>query len=106
MDDAAVEQHLDEIEASLDVSSAAGFASLRSRLKALAARQQEVTPEDVLAVSRDQLSPDIAATRRYQTLQALVNCTRRSLLPDPEIDEEQREAWLAEINDLARRGIS
>ena len=106
MDDDAVEQHLEEIETSIDVRSAAGFASLRSRLKALVARQGEVTSADVLAVSRDQLSPDIAATRRYQTLQALMNCTRRSLLPDPEIDDSRREAWLAEINDLERRGIS
>ena len=88
------------------VTSAAGFASLRSRLKALAARKQDLTEEDVLAVAHDQLTPDIAATRRYQTLQALLNCTRRSLLPNPDIDDTHREAWLAELNELERRGIS
>ena len=36
-----------------------------------------------LVTIADRLTPDIARMRRYQELQALVNCTRRSLLPDP-----------------------
>ncbi|MEM9417636.1 MAG: ATP-binding protein [Planctomycetota bacterium] len=100
------EDELNHLDESISVSSAAGFASLRSRLKARATDAEPLTAEGVLAIARDQLTPDIAATRRYQTLQALVNCTRRSLLPDPEVDEAQREAWLAEINELERRGIT
>ena len=42
---------------------------------------------------------------RYQTLQALVNCTRRSLLPDPDISAEQRELWQSEIRELERHGV-
>ena len=44
-------------------------------------------------------------TRRYQTLQALVNCTRRSLLPDPNVRQKDREAWQIEINRLEAMGI-
>lgn len=98
--------HVEQFDLAIDVTSAAGFAALRSRLKALAAQRDDLTEADVLAVARDQLSPDIAATRRYQTLQALLNCTRRSLLPNPDIDETHREAWLAELRDLEARGIS
>lgn len=64
--------------------SAAAFAALRSLLSArVRAAGRALAVEEVLAVARDLLPPDIEETRRYQTLQALVNCTRRSLLPDP-----------------------
>ena len=53
----------------------------------------------------DFIPPAIGATRRYQTLQALVNCTRRSLLPDPTVTADQRETWQAEIRALESRGI-
>ena len=49
--------------------------------------------------------PAIGLTRRYQTLQALVNCTRRSLLPEPDIDEEQRDLWREQLRQLELRGI-
>jgi AAA+ superfamily predicted ATPase len=58
--------------------SAASYASLRSRLKA----KKVKTYQDALAVLDDMIDPNIGDTRRYQTLQALVNCTRRSLLPE------------------------
>ena len=49
------------------------------------------TWRQIRAVLHDHLPPDIGPTRRYQTLQALVNCTRRSLLPDPDVTEATRE---------------
>ena len=58
--------------------SAAGFAALRSELKAKAKLQGtkgKLTMDEVIAVIEDLLPPAIGDTRRYQTLQALVNCT-------------------------------
>ncbi len=81
--------------------SAAAFASLRSELRA----EQPESNEQLLELIRDQLPPAIMQTRRYQTLQALVNCTRRSLLPDPGVTDEQRAAWEQEIFQLEREGI-
>ncbi|MCL4192860.1 MAG: ATP-binding protein [Thermoguttaceae bacterium] len=82
--------------------SAAAFASLRQHLKAV----EPETFDDVAAVVQDQIPPAIGLTRRYQTLQALVNCTRRSLLPDPTITEQDREAWQLELRQLEARGIA
>ena len=84
----------------------AGFAALRSELKAKASQSKGPLPlEQVLAVVNDLLPPAIEETRRYQTLQALTNCTRRSLLPDPLVKEEQRKEWAAELRLLEARGV-
>jgi hypothetical protein len=53
----------------------------------------------------DFITPAIGPTRRYQTLQALVNCTRRSLLPDPNVTDEERSGWEQEIRELELQGI-
>ncbi len=82
--------------------SAASFAELRSELYA---EGGELTTEQVLVRIQDQLQPDIGMTRRYQILQALKNCTRRSLLPDPGISEDDRAAWDMEIRELEAFGI-
>lgn len=85
--------------------SAAAFSSLRSELKA--ARElsgAELSAQQVGAIIADRLSPDIRAMRRYQELQALLNCTRRSLLPDPAISEDGRELWRRELQELERQG--
>jgi hypothetical protein len=82
----------------------AAYASMRAELKARAGTGI-LTLDEVLEVLRDYLSPDIGPARRYQTLQALLNCTRRSLLPDPDVTEEQRAEWAAEIRALERAGI-
>ncbi len=82
--------------------SAAAFASLRSQLKA----KECQTIEEVVAVVRDQIPPAIGLTRKYQTLQALVNCTRRSLLPNPDVTEEERENWQTELRRLEALGIN
>jgi len=83
-----------------DFSSAA-YAALRSQLKAS-------PPKDKAAlefVIKDFITPAIGPTRRYQTLQALVNCTRRSLLPDPQVTDEERARWEQEIRQLEIQGI-
>lgn len=86
--------------------STAGFAALRSELKAKAAQIKGLLPlEQVSAVVNDLLPPAIEDTRRYQTLQALTNCTRRSLLPKPDVTEEQRKEWAAELRLLEARGV-
>ncbi len=82
--------------------SAAAFASLRSQLKAKECKNME----EVVAVVKDQILPAIGQTRQYQTLQALVNCTRRSLLPNPDVTEEDRDKWQTEIRHLESLGIS
>ena len=81
--------------------SAAAFASLRANLKAKSCG----SIEEVAAVIHDLIPPNIGLTRRYQTLQALVNCTRRSLLPNPDVTDEEREAWQVEIRRLESLGI-
>lgn len=84
--------------------SAAAFASLRSHLKARAVGEP-LSFENIEGIVYDHILPPIELTRKYQTLQALSNCTRRSLLPDPEADETERQAWELEIRALEARGI-
>ena len=81
--------------------SAAAFASLRSLLLA----SEPKTWDEVEAVVHDLIPPAIGLTREYQTLQALVNCTRRSLLPDPTVTAEDRQAWEQRIRELEAHGI-
>jgi SpoVK/Ycf46/Vps4 family AAA+-type ATPase len=101
----SAEQLAKLVEATKSLSTA-GFAALRSELKARAARiGGSLTFQQALEVISDQLPPAIEETRRYQTLQALVNCTRRSLLPDPSVTDEQRQRWAAELRALEAKGI-
>jgi len=81
--------------------SSAGYAALRSQFKAIPPKDAD----ELKAIVHDFLQPAIKQTRRYQTLQALVNCTRRSLLPDPNISEEDRAQMEAEIRLLESMGI-
>jgi hypothetical protein len=81
--------------------SAAGFSALRSQIRAVPPK----SAEELKATIADFIQPAIGPTRRYQTLQALVNCTRRSLLPDPEVSDEQRALWEQEIRLLEAQGI-
>ncbi|MBL9137260.1 MAG: ATP-binding protein [Verrucomicrobiales bacterium] len=86
--------------------SAAAFASLRAQLRARSRRSgKALTFDEVVALISDMLSPAIEDTRRYQTLQALVNCTRRTLLPDPTVTDAQRQAWTTELRALEAKGI-
>jgi len=57
--------------------SSAAYASLRSSVKAEKCKNMN----DIFVVMDDLLMPDHLEVRRYQTLQALMNCTRKSLIP-------------------------
>ena len=98
---------IEKLDAELSpTTSAAAFASLRSDLKARRAMAGTALDADaVFAAVRDRLPPAIQQTRRYQELQALVNCTRRSLLPDPDVTDEQRAEWELELRALERLGV-
>ncbi len=84
--------------------SAASFASLRSDLEAAKNEVGELTVDDIVAVAADRILPNIGQIRHYQTLQALVNCTRKSLLPE-EYTPEIRESWMKQIAQLEAIGI-
>lgn len=85
----------EQVEKSLPAEySAASFASLRSYLKSLP--EVPKTSEEVIEIMSDFLPPNIGPTREYQTLQALVNCTRRCLLPGGKVDD----GWHKQIKRL------
>ncbi|MDE0398019.1 MAG: ATP-binding protein [Candidatus Poribacteria bacterium] len=90
--------------------SAASFASLRSDLEAailLKTNSQstgELTLDEIIAVAEDRILPNIGPIRQYQTLQALLNCTRKSLLPG-DYSPEIRESWIKQIAQLEAIGI-
>ncbi|MDA1050015.1 MAG: AAA family ATPase [Planctomycetota bacterium] len=100
-DHKALTEQLDDIVLAHDYSAAA-FAALRSQIKA----QKPTDHDAVLNIVRDIIPPAIGMTRRYQTLQALINCTRRSLLPVAEAANATREDWETEVRELERQGIS
>jgi SpoVK/Ycf46/Vps4 family AAA+-type ATPase len=89
---------------------AAAFAEVRSDLIATAelAKKDGLTASEIKAVIQDHIPPAVEKTRRYQKLQALVNCTRLSLLPEiaerSEL-EPKREAWRKELLQLEAEGI-
>ncbi|MCX8036165.1 MAG: ATP-binding protein [Candidatus Sumerlaeia bacterium] len=106
MDREPAPEELEKLNRATESYSAASFASLRSELRAKAAVKG--TPLDfaeIAAIFDDHIAPAITDTRRYQTLQALVNCTRRSLLPDPAAGPNERRAWEAEIRALEAKGV-
>ena len=78
---------------------------MRSELMAHAT-QGRLTLKRILEIAADHISPAIGDTRRYQTLQALMNCTRRSLLPNPRTGEEERKKWVQELKRLEAQGVS
>ena len=102
--DDAVEQLLKVTEG----YSAASFASLRSDLEAASILKQnadELTLEEIIAVAEDRILPNIGPIRQYQTLQALLNCTRKSLLPG-DYSPEIRESWIKRIAQLEAIGVT
>lgn len=100
------DDELDRLDSATRGYSAAAFASLRSELKARARRlERPLDFAEVLELVADNLPPAIEETRRYQTLQALINCTRRSLLPDPTVTDEQRRGWEEELRRLEAKGV-
>ena len=103
----------DSVEQLLKVTedySAASFASLRSDLEAaslLKTNSQttgELTIDEIIAVTEDRILPNIGPIRHYQTLQALLNCTRKSLLPG-DYSPEIRDSWVKQIAQLEAIGV-
>ena len=90
--------------------SAASFASLRSDLEAASLLKtnsqttDELTVDEIIAVAEDRILPNIGPIRQYQTLQALLNCTRKSLLPG-DYSPEIRESWVKQIAQLEAIGV-
>ena len=105
--DDAVEQLLKVTEG----YSAASFASLRSDLEAASILKEdsqatgELTLDEIIVVAEDRILPNIGPIRQYQTLQALLNCTRKSLLPG-DYSPEIRESWIKQIAQLEAIGVS
>jgi hypothetical protein len=87
--------------------SAAALASLRSELIAtkLLKKADFLSLEEILEVVNDHLPAAIESTRRYQTLQALIHCSRRSLLPDPNVTDDQRAMWKSEVKQMESNGM-
>ncbi|MCY3743548.1 MAG: ATP-binding protein [Candidatus Poribacteria bacterium] len=104
--DDAVERLLKVTEA----YSAASFASLRSDLEAASLLKKDsettgkLTLDEIIAVAEDRILPNIGPIRQYQTLQALLNCTRKSLLPG-DYSPEIRDSWVKQIAQLEAIGI-
>lgn len=114
-DDSNDGEILDAVTEATEGYSAAAFASLRSNLKAASKKDGNLSKDDVVALIHDMIPPDIGLTREYQTLQALKNCTRRSLLPDKweayDLDSVEgliaaRQAWDVRVKQLEMEGIS
>ncbi len=89
---------------------AAVYAEVRSNLIAMAERMRlkHLPWETIVAFIEDYVPPSLEDTRRYQTLQALLGCTRLSLLPASVSREnlaEQRLSWQEEIIQLEIKGI-
>ena len=103
----------DAVERLLKVAedySAASFASLRSDLEAASLLKKDsettgkLTLDEIIAVTEDRILPNIGPIRHYQTLQALLNCTRKSLLPG-DYSPEIRDSWVKQIAQLEAIGV-
>lgn len=95
-----------KVQNALTGYSAGAFQLVGSELQALMIRKKDATLDDALNLIHDQLPADIETTRRYQLLQAYMNTTRRSLLPDPENADRDREAWAQELRELEAQGVT
>lgn len=85
--------------------SPASFASLRSDLEAASlVKESKLTVDEIIAVAEDKILPNIGPIRHYQTLQALVSCTRKSLLPG-DYSAEIRDSWMKQIARLEAVGV-
>ena len=98
------EAELKQLEEMMQGYFSASYAALRSELKAHA-KGKALTLDRIKEIVNDHIPANIGPTRRYQILQALVNCTRRSLLPDPEVTDSERLAWTREIKQLEAMGV-
>jgi hypothetical protein len=107
IEDSLSKEESEELMGMLKGHSPAAMASLRSELvaKKMMHKADHLTFNAIREVVRDHLPAAIETTRHYQTLQALVHCSRRSLLPNPNISDDQRAMWDSEIKTLEAKGI-
>ena len=63
--------------------SSACFAAFKSFLNAHVEKNTQVSTEKLIELANELMLPDIEEERAMQTKNALLNCTRRSLLPRP-----------------------
>jgi SpoVK/Ycf46/Vps4 family AAA+-type ATPase len=100
------EETIAKISALTTGYSAASYASLKANLKS---RNKKLDVEEIMAIIADQIPANIGPTREYQKLQALLNCTRLSLIPKSELGSDTiqaaREKWEVRIKDLELKGI-
>ncbi len=86
--------------------SAASFSLLKNQIS----NKQCTTIEDIVEIAKDLIMPDISDTREYQSLQAQLNCTRRSLLDNSNLTQvdfdRDRRDWKKRILELEAKGIS
>ena len=99
---ALTEDDLGALRSMTDGYSAASFASMRSELIA-GASGGELTVGQITEVAENKLLPNIGRQRTLQTLQALVNCTDRRLIPQSMLAGDNivasREDWLRRIQE-------
>lgn len=109
-----IEQPLDEemmklVDKTTIGYSAAAFTALRSQIKSRKCHSFE----EAMEVASDMIPSDIGDARRYQILQALLNCTRLSLIPKSlfhrntmpdKTHEELKKEWRDELALLERKG--
>lgn len=80
--------------------SAASFAALRSLIKA-----KKCNSTDAQTEAEDLIPADIGKDRRFQVLQALLNCTRKSLIPESYYKgktlADARQEWKSEVDRLS-----
>lgn len=86
--------------------SAADFSSIRSQIKALDCK----TIKDLKNIMDDRIASNLYEVRKYQKLQAKVNCTRRCLLSYSDGNKNdfdaRRRRWQDEITKLELQGVS
>ncbi len=77
--------------------SAAAYDAIRRELEA-AGETKSLSEASILETIENRLPADIETTRQRQTLEALINCTHRQLLPEGIEDvARQREMWREEL---------
>lgn len=101
------EQELKSISDLTKDYSAAAFASLRSNIKAIKKlKNKELSFNEIKEIIQDLLPAEIGTVREFQNLQALLNCTRRSLLPQQFANHDinaLREIWAKKAEELNQK---
>ncbi len=105
-----LDQAVTELSPYLNGYYAAAFAELRSDLLAKAEMNgtETLSLDMIRDTIMDYIPPSVESTRRYQELQALINCTRLQLLPEGVTRdnlEEQKDSWHKELRALEVEGV-